>query len=55
MLLLILFVLLSALCSADIFTAMVDMQNLLGAEEEVNSLIENYIDIELERLDRLKK
>lgn len=43
------------LCHADIFTAIADMQNLLGAEKEVKTLISNYIEVEMDRLERLKK
>lgn len=47
--------LLSTICVADIFTAVADLQNLLGAEKEVTSVISAYIDSELERLQQLKK
>uniref|UniRef100_A0A915BIH4 Prolyl 4-hydroxylase alpha subunit domain-containing protein n=2 Tax=Parascaris univalens TaxID=6257 RepID=A0A915BIH4_PARUN len=49
------FAALSTMCVADIFTAVADLQNLLGAEKEVTSVISAYIDSELERLQQLKK
>uniref|UniRef100_A0A9J2PY10 procollagen-proline 4-dioxygenase n=1 Tax=Ascaris lumbricoides TaxID=6252 RepID=A0A9J2PY10_ASCLU len=49
------FAVLSTICVADIFTAVADLQNLLGAEKEVTSVISAYIDSELERLQQLKK
>ena len=40
----------------DVFTAMVDLENLLTSESDVtSSLIENYITAEKNRLDRLQK
>ena len=40
---------------ADIFTAMADMQRMLGAEKDVTSVIDNYIQEEQSRLDDLKR
>jgi len=42
-------------CAADLFTAMADMESLLGAEKEVTGVISQYIESELQRLERLKK
>lgn len=40
----------------DVFTAMVDLENLLASETDVTSaIIENYINAERSRLDRLQK
>ncbi|KAE9555682.1 hypothetical protein FO519_001153 [Halicephalobus sp. NKZ332] len=40
----------------DVFTAMVDLENLLSSESDLTSaLIENYINAEKNRLDRLKR
>ncbi|VDK53678.1 unnamed protein product [Anisakis simplex] len=54
MLITLLLVVFSTVCSADIFTAIADMQNLLGAEKEVTTIISAYIDSEFERLKQLK-
>uniref|UniRef100_A0A0K0DQV6 P4Ha_N domain-containing protein n=1 Tax=Angiostrongylus cantonensis TaxID=6313 RepID=A0A0K0DQV6_ANGCA len=42
-------------CTADLFTAIADMQKMLGAEKEVTNIIENYIEAEQRRLDDLKR
>ncbi|VDM61368.1 unnamed protein product [Angiostrongylus costaricensis] len=42
-------------CTADLFTAIADMQKMLGAEKEVTNIIENYIEAEQKRLDDLKR
>jgi prolyl 4-hydroxylase len=42
-------------CNADLFTAMADMEALLGAEKEVTGVISQYIDSEMRRLEQLKK
>ncbi|KHJ93516.1 prolyl 4-Hydroxylase alpha-subunit, region, partial [Oesophagostomum dentatum] len=42
-------------CTADIFTAMADMQRMLGVEKDVTSVIENYIEEEQNRLNDLKR
>lgn len=42
-------------CAADIFTAIADMQRMLGVEKEVTSVIESYIEAEQRRLDELKR
>ncbi|KJH48306.1 hypothetical protein DICVIV_05615 [Dictyocaulus viviparus] len=42
-------------CAADLFTAIADMQKMLGAEKEVTSIIENYIEAEQDRLNELKR
>ncbi|KAJ1369161.1 phytochrome 2 [Parelaphostrongylus tenuis] len=42
-------------CAADLFTAIADMQKMLGAEKEVTNIIENYIEAEHKRLDDLKR
>lgn len=42
-------------CTADLFTAIADMQRMLGAEKEVTNIIEKYIDAEQKRLDDLKR
>ena len=47
--------LLLSLVSADLFTAIADMQHMLGAEKEVNRVIEEYISVEQQRLDQLKR
>lgn len=39
----------------DLFTAIADMQHMLGAEKEVNKVIDEYIQVEHKRLDQLKK
>lgn len=40
---------------ADLFTAIADMQHMLGAEKEVNKVIDDYIRVEQQRLEQLKK
>ncbi|KAL6738222.1 hypothetical protein Aduo_011792 [Ancylostoma duodenale] len=42
-------------CTADIFTAIADMQRMLGAEKEVTTVIESYIEAEQKRLDELRR
>uniref|UniRef100_A0A1I7X377 TPR_REGION domain-containing protein n=1 Tax=Heterorhabditis bacteriophora TaxID=37862 RepID=A0A1I7X377_HETBA len=48
-------ILLVGIVSADLFTAIADMQNMLGAEKEVTAVIDNYIAAEQERLDELRR
>lgn len=40
---------------AELFTAMADVECLLGVEKEVTSVVENYIRAEEERLGELRK
>lgn len=48
--------LLFSLTHADVFTAMVDLENLLVSESDVTSnVIDSYIAAEKNRLDRLQK
>ncbi|KAK5968530.1 hypothetical protein GCK32_021892 [Trichostrongylus colubriformis] len=42
-------------CTADLFTAIADMQRMLGAEKEVTVVIDQYIEAEQKRLDELKR
>ncbi|VDL70863.1 unnamed protein product [Nippostrongylus brasiliensis] len=42
-------------CRADLFTAIADMQRMLGAEKEVTAVIEKYIEAEQKRLEELKR
>ncbi|KAK6022881.1 hypothetical protein OSTOST_11406 [Ostertagia ostertagi] len=42
-------------CTADLFTAIADMQRMLGAEKEVTTIIDKYIEAEEKRLDELKR
>ncbi|ETN72504.1 tetratricopeptide repeat protein [Necator americanus] len=42
-------------CTADIFSAIADMQMMLGVEKEVTAVIDNYIAAEQKRLDNLKR
>ncbi|CAI4231813.1 unnamed protein product [Auanema sp. JU1783] len=49
------FVGLLALASADLFTAIADMERMLGHEKDVTSVIDQYISSEQERLKELKK
>lgn len=41
--------------SAEVFTAMADMELILGAEKHVNTVIEDYIKSEERRLKALKQ
>ncbi len=38
----------------EVFTAMADMETLLDAEKQVTSVIDEYIEMEVERLKKLK-
>lgn len=40
---------------AEVFTAMADMENLLGAEKHVTGVIDRYIEYEQERLAKLRQ
>lgn len=40
---------------AEVFTAMADMENLLHTEKHVVSVIDQYIDMEMKRLDLLRE
>ncbi len=42
-------------CSAEIFTAMAEMEIVLGAERQATSVIDAYIEAEHRRLERLKE
>ncbi|KAK6039932.1 tetratricopeptide repeat protein [Cooperia oncophora] len=52
---LVLLLLLFGSCTADLFTAIADMQRMLGAEKEVTTVIDRYIEAEQKRLDDLKR
>uniref|UniRef100_A0A7I4YLH5 procollagen-proline 4-dioxygenase n=1 Tax=Haemonchus contortus TaxID=6289 RepID=A0A7I4YLH5_HAECO len=52
---LLLLLLLFGSCSADLFTAIADMQRMLGAEKEVTTVIDKYIEAEQQRLEELKR
>ncbi|XGW28333.1 hypothetical protein V3C99_008255 [Haemonchus contortus] len=52
---LLLLLLLFGSCSADLFTAIADMQRMLGAEKEVTNVIDKYIEAEQKRLEELKR
>ncbi|VDO22541.1 unnamed protein product [Haemonchus placei] len=52
---LLLLLLLFGSCSADLFTAIADMQRMLGAEKEVTTVIDKYIEAEQKRLEELKR
>lgn len=41
--------------ATDVFTATATIESLLGAEKEVSDAIAQYIDIEMHRLERLKR
>ena len=41
--------------NTDIFTSSADLQKLAGVEKDISELIDNYINIEMERLERLKR
>ena len=45
----------AAVGTAEIFTAMADMELLLGAEKQVTTVIDQYIEAEQRRLQRLKE
>ncbi|CAL2040601.1 unnamed protein product [Caenorhabditis brenneri] len=47
--------LLAALAHADLFTAIADLQHMLGAEKDVTTVIDKYIAAERERLDDLRR
>ncbi len=38
----------------EVFTAMADMEALLGAEKQVTTVIDQYIEYESKRLEKLK-
>ncbi|EFP08464.1 hypothetical protein CRE_15564 [Caenorhabditis remanei] len=46
--------LLAGLARADLFTAIADLQHMLGAEKDVTSVIDQYIAAERDRLDDLR-
>jgi hypothetical protein len=50
-----LFIVRVQLVDADLFTAMADMEGLLGAEKEVGAVINEYIDSEMKRLENIKR
>ncbi|PIC34569.1 hypothetical protein B9Z55_014182 [Caenorhabditis nigoni] len=47
--------LLAALADADLFTAIADLQHMLGAEKDVTTVIDQYIAAERARLDDLRR
>ncbi|KAF1757806.1 hypothetical protein GCK72_014263 [Caenorhabditis remanei] len=47
--------LLAGLAHADLFTAIADLQHMLGAEKDVTSVIDQYIAAERDRLDDLRR
>ncbi|CAD6196789.1 unnamed protein product [Caenorhabditis auriculariae] len=51
---LLLFFALLALALADLFTAIADMEHMLGAEKDVMGVIDQYIEAERERLNKLR-
>lgn len=44
-----------AIGKAEVFTAMADMETLLYAEKHVSNIIDQYIESEKARLDKLKQ
>lgn len=53
---LLLFVAFLTIAHADVFTAMVDLENLLTSESDLTQgVIQDYINAEKSRLDRLQK
>lgn len=47
--------LLAGLAHADLFTAIADLQHMLGAEKDVTTVIDQYIAAEKARLDDLRR
>ncbi|KAK0411569.1 hypothetical protein QR680_005721 [Steinernema hermaphroditum] len=45
----------AGVATADVFTAMADVENLILGEKDVTSTIQNYIDAEVQRLNKLER